>query len=717
MDASTKDAPIVSTDACSAARPAHTVLACALLAAVIAAIYLIGSKYLFETDQTLVPFGDSFTYTIFLFRALNAIHEGIGVGIATAANGTFLWLQGFLTVLLSPFLYNERSSIILINYFFLLVTSVLILRTAMLARVAPLWSFCLTLVFICAPWNINAHMEFNLTSLMPDPLFFNAFVLAILVPCWWLSAPQSLGAAVATGLALGIAVWARGNSFIYCGLLLPGFGAVVFARLYWARNQILNAVTLRRLAVVVAVAVVMTAVYFLYEFNAIYDYYFGVASSVLFDVHKKLAGAKWIIRNMPGLALAGGWYYGAPTPRVVAVGLTLTAHAAAIASLIIGFRKLRGSERAELLTGALGVVGGSIFYVDLVFALFTFSGFYSDPEFRDPHTFEPAFAGITCCALSLLFAALRGREPKRDPSYAYFAIGAFAAILATYVLGSTLAEELKSHYSSTPSTPCDDRVYGQRYLPARDMSRLSGILSAATTKKFVAYLWYGLLNSQILQYYTVQRNEAEPRELPLPNSELFDYWLSTFNPEVLTPEPKFRSYLQRILKEAEFVVIPETLGAYDEIWPCAIVAYHQDIADAINSAEAPDYVVWATVEDNNTRALILKRREASDTSFDVFPRTWGTSKQIIGRTFKGAFNVSTKPVGGPGTSSVTVLFSLNGYNIMRVGSRYVAASQRVGALDPSAILSGAAPRPRPSDFIVATDLESLRSEISVCRPD
>ena len=95
------------------------------------------------------------------------------------------------------------------------------------------------------------------------------------------------------------------------------------------------------------------------------------------------------------------------------------------------------------------------------------------------------------------------------------------------------------------------------------------------------------------------------------------------------------------------MVIPERLEALGSLWPSPMVAYRNDIASAVNSPKiAPDYRVWAIIDEKPyTRVLILKKQDpqAPDSGLELFPRTWGTAAQVIGRDFKGALIVGQKP--------------------------------------------------------------------------
>ena len=78
---------------------------------------------------------------------------------------------------------------------------------------------------------------------------------------------------------------------------------------------------------------------------------------------------------MPGLAVAGQWFYPstASTP-IYAIALTLLGHAVVIYAAVSGVRRISSPTQSEILIGALGLVGATAFYLDLILAVSSFGG-------------------------------------------------------------------------------------------------------------------------------------------------------------------------------------------------------------------------------------------------------------------------------------------------------------------------------------------------------
>ena len=702
-----------------------------ILALCLALICAVAGTGIDAVDQKVVPRGDAFSYSMVIYEILNTTHDSFIAGLKyVVMSGNFIWLQHLLVLVFSPFLSNHRGSLIFINYFSFFITTIVVFRTALLSRVPHFWAFVVTLIFAAMPWNYQALMQFSRTSLMPEPVFTDAFVCTILLSCWWIADPYSKKKALALGLALGAAIWSRGNAFMYLAIPFAGFALAGVARFVWPKRR-LNTRTVKTFGIAFLTSVVMAASYFYFTHHSIYEYYLDHATSVQFDSTRKLAGSEWILLNMPGLAIAGRWI---PTnvhgTHYYAFALTLCGHAIVLYSAISGVRKIAFGASDEVLIGALGIIGAATFYLYTLFALVTFSGYYSEVEIRTLHPFEPALLGFACCALSVLCGLLGWYPvPRVRHPLPYTAAGALFAFSAIAITRSSLAAIIDADgwpaYGFRAAAVADDlpcrslNEISDSYLPSKAISQLSLLLAKEAAGKRVYFFWYGVFNQQIVEYYTAQ-NEVKPViEVPLRSEDDSKYWFWTFNPELVTTRSSFREFLNYLFARADFIVIPERLEAFQIMWASPITGYHEEIAAALNSREvAPDYEVWAVVDEGpSTRVLILRRRpsHAPDSGLEHFPRTWGSSDQIIGRGFKGAIEVTQRPWWEDDAATPPrLLYAYNGYNLIRLGRLYIAAAHDLGPMDITPVLTGAAPRPPSRKFIAARDISQLKRAVDAC---
>jgi hypothetical protein len=701
------------------------------------AVYFVAQREIYNIDQTIIPRGDAFSYTTFLFEILNKSRDSFFSALDyIASSGNFIWLQHLLVLVFSPFLFNQRGSLIFINYLGFFVGVIVVFRTAILCNVGELWGFAITLLLAAMPWNFNAEMPFNLTSLMPEPLFVASMLCAMLLFCWLLIDPSSKRLGIATGVALGATVLSRGNAFMYLAMPAAAACLVFILRLMWPQWR-LEARHATSFAIAVMVCGGMAAIYFYFTHHAIYNYYFGEAASVLFDYHRKIAGSEWILLNVPGLAIAGKWFLpitdGSP---YYSVALTLCAHVIVLYSMIAGARKIASQDNGQALVAALGLLGGATFYLYMLFACLTFSTYYSDRLGRELHPFEPALVGFMCCVLSMLCGVASRQVTPRLHRSLFYAAAAGLFLLASLGVTAASFQAIRdrnawSAFDTSSYVFAQDNAGGKKaalcdqlneldktYLDPKDMERLSLRLSDETRDKVIFFFWYDVFNASIVDYYATQNDVEVPRLLPMRSDTDRYFLVNSFNPELLTPESSFRVYLKYVFANADLVVIPEQLDGFTRMWDSAIVKFRRDIAEAVNSSEvSPDYGVWAIVEDLRTRVLILKRRGRGepDDGLTAFPRTWGTPAQVIGRDFPGAYLVKQRPSWQSSAESLPqLLYAYRDYNLVRVGQFYVAAAHDLGPLNINDILTKKVPRPVASKFIVTRNITNLKAAVDAC---
>ena len=630
-------------------------------------------------------------------------------------------------------MYNQRGSLIFINYFIFFISSVVVFRTALLCGVSRFWAFVITLLLAAMPWNFQALMTFNLASLMPEPIFVGASLCAMILLSWLIAYPYSRKTAIVAGFALGATIWSRGNAFLYLTMPLAGFALAILLRFIWPKWR-LDIRVIAGFALAAVTCAAMAAIYFYFTHQAIYNYYSGDAAATLFNYQRKLTGAKWILLNMPGLAIAGKWFppHLQETPYYAAV-LTVFGHVIVIYSAVAGVKQIVSGGRRQVVIGALGTIGAATFYLYLLFALLTFSAWYSEAETRILHPFEPALTGLICCALSVLCGLFSQRPmPLVQREVSYIAAGAVLALIGASITKSSFNSIMVSNTWAVTGfkqlhdadvSPCHQlNEIDDTYLPSDDVRRLSLLLGKETRNKLVYFFWYGLFNSHIAQYYAAQSNVEPPREVPLRSDKDRLFWIPTFNPELLSPEPSFRTFLDYVFERSDFVVIPERLEALGSLWPSPMVAYRNDVASAVNSPEiAPDYRVWAIIDEKPyTRVLVLKKQDpqALDSGLELFPRTWGTAAQVIGRDFKGALIVGQKTWWRyDANAAPRLLYAYENYNVVRVGQLYVGAAQALGPANINSILTNTVSRPPFNQFIVARDAARLHAAIDACSKD
>lgn len=713
----------------------------AILVAYVFVLYSVGQRARYDIDRLIVPSGDSMNYVPFLFNVLTEAHRHVGWALDLIVTKNYNWLQDFLVLLVSPILFNERSSLLIVNYICFLVAIFLVFETALKSRVPQFWAFCIAILFAAIPWNFQLQMEINLTEMRVDALFINSYLCAAILLAWLIAYPTSKVVAVASGIAVGAAIWTRWNAVVYVMMLVAGASLAILMRLAVVKFRPSRTVLIN-FAIQAFIWLSMTAIYFGYMHRDIFLYGSEVADSISFSLETKFAGAEWLLLNVPGLAICGRWFWpvNSGTPPY-AIALTILSHAVVVYSAVSGARRIRSPHQHEVLTGALGLIGATTFYSFMVFAFVTFGGYYARPEIRELHGVIPALGGVLCCVFSVLSAQLSSRRLAAIGALNKRGLYILVGLLAVVSSGSTMDLSLNSFldssmwqlrnvtYGSHASTDKSDEPasvcgislpmangrFKQWYLPSEDLKSFALRFREAAARKTTYFFWTGYFSKHIVDYYTAQAGLSTIRMVPERSPRDEQVWDATLRPTELISESWFREFLKYVFAKSDYVVIPEQLAAMQSIWPSPIEAYYKDIASALNSPEiAPDYLVWGIVEENDTRVLVLKKDAHSekDAGLERFPRTWGLPEQDIGRQFNGALTVNAKRRWQIDLNAEPrLMFAYEGYNVVRLGQTFVGLAQELGDVDIGAILGNAAPCPPRGQFVVANDVATLEDRV------
>ena len=525
-------------------------------------------------------------------------------------------------------------------------------------------------------------------------------------------------------------IWSRWNAIINLSFPIAGFGLVIVLRLVFSKNLKVWPV-LRTCIILAATCLALAAIYFGLEYRSILEYGSSVVTSSAFNWQTKIAGAEWLLLNVPGLAIAGHWYFpNTATTLSYAIVLTVVSHVVVIYSAASGVRKVLSEQPDRVLIGALGLIGATVFYGDMLLAVTTFGGYFASPGYRELHEMATALAGATCSTLSVLYGLLsHNRLPQlRFMNYriAYALIAVLVALNSARIVQTSLAASFNGAVWTSakvtyglPQRPTDYAScrgiveLPQLYLPSDDLKAFALRLHGDAINKQTYFFWYGLFNEAVTNYYLTQENLSPLVEVYERTPADQSVWDVTFTPKDVVSETWFRDWLRYILANGDFIVIPEKADAFAQIWSSPIVAYHDDIVAAINSPQiAPDYVVWGTIEEQHTRVLVLKKHRVGDPDdgLEAFPRTWGTPAQVIGRDFKGARIVTARMRIDPGATQ-HLERTYKDYNVVRVGDLYVGVWRGLGVYDIRAIMAKAGAPPPTGMFLIASDLARLERAI------
>jgi len=220
--------------------------------------------------------------------------------------------------------------------------------------------------------------------------------------------------------------------------------------------------------------------------------------------------------------------------------------------------------------------------------------FFSHPDIQTPPSpYMPMVVGLTL-GMTALIASLVVQAKAIEKFSARFAL--------LFVLGVVIYGTV--NLRNVSSDPIPNQVTGNEF--EKFSLELDNIVGAGN----IGILWWGIYNSGMVDYYRL-KNDL-PRMKLYANEHYYDMWNRYPLPE---KDNSIRVGIQKTLKEADFIILPEALEAYQHLPPHGLFRLGQEVGYFLNSPQSPRFVVCMVLHDGNgIRLLLLKRLKEGDSS-------------------------------------------------------------------------------------------------------
>jgi hypothetical protein len=468
---------------------------------------------------------------------------------------------------------------------------------------------------------------------MPDTVFLWMMCSAAILTIVYLTWPHRRGYALASALAIGLSVWARGNSSLYVGLLVALAGVGLVVSIAW--NRPWDRTAAANFVLWLATIASLSAFYVYNHYERIADYYGRIYAfnAPAYTTERALTGALWIVGNVPGA------YFAYARDSLVTHVLSFAFHTYFLWLLVHATRRLRAAatDRGRLV--AIALLLSAVYYLTgLLLGGASLAPIYSWPVFRVFGPFAPILLGVVISfAVFLALAVDRlGWITARNTA---FVAAVLAAIIA--VTSATLSRRylLPQSFVEQPST----RMYTEDY------RNFALALPELTRGRPVAFLWYGDLSAPGVDYYDRRVSRFSPRiATRIDVVDTSSLYRTGLDARLIASADEFRSSLRTVLGEADFIVIAERLDDY-ELEPTLeeprvrqrsaglFGVYSREFADVINDPRGPSYLIRAIVQGRPGHRVFLLEKlfGMPPPGVPVFERDWGTPHQRVGREFPG----------------------------------------------------------------------------------
>jgi len=530
--------------------------------------------------ESFIPMGDPFTYTIGLFRLVDGDYGSIPETLQKIVSGAinWYWMVDIWTTLLSPILIKEPYLICLINYSMTGIATALFFQLGRVMGLGAVSAYIMAMLIWVFPINYTYITHSSVPVLALDAMFNAALLAAVSMALAYALYPQNTRYALFSGLFAGLAIWSRGNSIPVVLMVLAAPGLWLLYAVWYQKDKkaFLN------LAIALSLLLAMAGWFYYANWTPLNFYYthhyqFAARHSWNIDDAKK-----WLI-NMPG------FFYYRHENSVLTVLLSLLNHVFVTTVFVVFLVKRHCYDaHTRFIFGLTATTGALIYWVTFAVNIVMFT----DPIMKLYNViliYRPMLIGIVVSASGLIF--FLGRQGY--PALKLKVIPYFSAAL---VFGAIFFSYYQIPHGEEIKLP-----------EPRTVEHMASIIDRyAEGDEGIAFLWRGIVNSSLIQYYR--------RKNGLPDIKVFgqEHLHQILSPTRHDPENRafIRAEIRRYFEQASLIVIPEYYDYYQLNVPYALYQFRDLVAESLNDPASPRLVVRHVVlERPCIRLLFVQRQE------------------------------------------------------------------------------------------------------------
>lgn len=562
-----------------------------LIALYVLLLYLVTIPFYIYFNETSLPRGDAFTYTVGWFVKLDAVREDYFAAFRLCFSSNFYWLMNLMIFLLSPFLVKEPFSIALVNFVMWGVATGTVYRLVRHLRFSEGFSFIIAWFVWLYPINYGFLTHESVPVLGLDAMFMAALTIFTFNLLYFVIEPEKTWNAVMAGISTGLALWARGFSLAV--VLMIAFCPMIFLVLKNYREK--NTRVTFNIYMFLGVGTSMAGFYYFIVGQAILHYY--AAYSFVADYHWKLHDAMQWIKNVPGFFF---WRY---EDSLTTITITIVSHFLVLFAVGLTFfraKNLPDEYRTplQLISFTAAFIYWATYFINIAL--------WSSPHFNIYNCllqYSPMRIAMTLSLfiISAYFVLTRGISIKR---------WVIAPTIAFAVLYGGIATKVQTP-EPIPGIPSPQEIESF----SKDIDGLSG-------GGKVSMLWLRHYNPAILKYYRIKNNLPFIKFYAGKNDDRFWYPNPTEEDHA-----KIKEDLRGHFDEANINIVPEFIDQLGG--PYVVYHFRDEIANVLNSPESPRFVVRMILSEyGGARLLVLQKEKDANGQGELLRYPYGYRSNI-----------------------------------------------------------------------------------------
>lgn len=566
-------------------------------------------------SDLVVPTGDPFSYELNLIHLNNesslSIRHYLVKLITTFVSSQWYYAYKLPIALFAPLISNDHSTLIIVNYFYLLLAFICVQTSLRIVSNNYIINFFSTVTICFLPWLWGYKSPISLQTLALDTQVYLvgvAYFALLLKSFFNLRNNRDL---TITAIIGGLFIWTRGNSFSYFVFLTLPILSIFCLRFYYFSKK-KRGIIIKKIYKPILIFLFIFFWYAFFTYDGIINYY-STQSSVIeyksLNFQQVLYSLKIIFFNFPGCFFSSEYFLKITFKNIffsVLFYLTL------FLSFFYFYKKKR-----------LNIKNLKLFYILLISIVTTLFlkllELYNIPFVANgistAHAQITPLIPFTLVYIFLINYMFNIYENKFNKINLITLL-----LLISTLIFSTLHSFINTKIKNgkkiyiTKKYPVPKKNYYKRMVNANELKTFSLNLDKNKDNPRVYTLIYNFYNPVILNYYREKNNLKKIERNSELESDIIAPYIS--NPNFRGGKEKFKSSFVKILNDADYIIIPKLIDDYKYIPYILTHKFYDQMYSIINNKENPKFQV--VMELNDWIDLVLIKKVDQNENFNIY---------------------------------------------------------------------------------------------------
>jgi len=550
-------------------------------------LFNLNVNHLYHSN--IVPTGDPFSYTVNLIHLhKNTLDNFFYSLVQTFGSSQWYYAYKLPLIIFANIIPFETYFYYIINYFYLFIFAVSFFYFLQTFQDNLEKNILITFLLTTCPFLVGFKSSISLNLLMLDTQFF-LLALSYFSLCLTSLKKQEFFTSLLLSLVGGLFIWSRGNSIFY--LLIFTIFPLIFYLLGLKNKTIkFNLITL---ALPILSISLFLSWYMYFCYDALVEYY-SVHSNLInsheYTIISLIKNFIKIITNYPGKLLTGN------TSLIFHISIFINLFLFFFSIILIVFKRIKELLNKYYLSL---LISSLTYFLILIFLTINLSP-WLDVNFYVDHAMITMLIPIICIfaiLLQLIFTKVK--------------INSFVFLLLIILIFFQNKKINYQDYNAMLKRNSEDHP---NLVKPKELEAFAMNVFKETNNKKIGILFYNFYNPPILDFYRL-KNNLLPASMSTENVSQVIRPIAG-DPELYVSRKKYKEYLQNVLEEYDYLIMPLYIEDYSEL-PHLLISKYQN--ETIQVLKESNYkFIPIKILNDSIQLVLLKKinpKEYSDDSF------------------------------------------------------------------------------------------------------